>query len=398
MPSWRRVLRVVLLLCSALLSVFCIWMSQADLDDAGTRRADGTSAADVDKTMTRPQLSAGPAAGSCREQDLGRPLPPSAYVLRGSPGGTAEGVRRSSAVPVFEQVRTFPGAVDISKLEEALVAVYSFSLSVGPSAKKKKAAGSPEIVLYAVDGTLLNLLRWGMILNDNDLDVGFHVAGLPVTAAATMDHYYALLRALAAEGLILPLSPRDEAKLHSATGHVKPGRCRHRGQLMQCVLVATGVTVDFFGPETMYSPSRTGLTPADHVLPLVQCRSFQGEFPCPYNYQLVLKRFTLDMKGPGSALEEGANPDEPLAVAGYGATTGRGASKDVWYEFDGCALFPRRAAEHTAGHLESILASQQLLDVCGYPNMGFELEGNRDCLEIARKANVTLVAPPSGDG
>jgi hypothetical protein len=352
-------MRLAMLMCCAFLSLFSLWMSQGE--DEPTVQS---PAATIDaRTRATPD-----PAGGCKENLLGRLLRPTAYTLR-----SPKKAKGAAPVPHFEQVRSHSGAVALSLLQDALTSLFRAFAGGKVLAHEGNSTQPRKIVVYAVDGTLLNLLRWGHIVNDNDLDIGFHVEGLSLGPASTMEHYYTLLRALADEGLILPLTSREEQRLHASRGAVKRGRCKHRGQLMQCILTKTGVMVDFFGPETMYAAARTGLEPAKDVLPLVHCRAFQAEFPCPYNYERVLKRFTLDMSRGGA-----------MASSSSGEVNGR-----VWYEFDGCALFPRRSDEHSAAHLESILASQQALHVCGYPSLGFELR-NAACVALASAVNVTL--------
>ena len=303
------------------------------------------------KQRPQPASATTRAAASCDELLLGRVLAPDTGL----------------AVPYFHQVLTYVGPVEPHRLEMSLQSLFRVF------AARKVGRDGRRVVLYAVDGTLLNLLRWGLIVNDNDLDIGFHVEGVPLND--TMEHYYTLLRVLAVEGLIAPVTERDERRLHSSSGSVKKGKCKHRGQLMQCVLLGSGVMIDFFGPETMYSETRTQLTPQD-VEPIVHCRAFGAEFPCPYHFERVLKRFTLDMRAPGAVGEGGG-----------------GGGGGTWYEFEGCALFPRRDDEHSENHLRSILRSLLALDVCGYPTLGFELS-NPTCAAVARTANVTLL--PTG--
>ena len=276
-----------------------------------------------------------------------------------------------------------------------------------------------RLVLFAVDGTLLNMLRWGRVQNDNDVDVGFYflptsagadnaasgattaaaaageeVGGAGVIAGAdaddsryrpppfhTMDQYYTMLDALAAAGIIHSPSRRDRRRLHSSTEAVPAGKCRHRGQLMQCRHKSTGVYIDLFGPDTLFSKlSRLSLY--GQILPLRQCRSFGAEFPCPNRPAEVLTSLALDLSGGSKGQGQG---DGAVADAGAKASN----------EFEGCSLFPRNASEQSAGHLRQILASGRLLRACGYPtllplppsiNKGAVYP--RECREIMERAGV----------
>lgn len=272
---WRR----AFLVCCGSLAIFSLWMSVQHQTDEETiaiaDRANITQDVKYNNINKKSSSSSGgSAAGTCNEVKLGRQQPANMQprTRRRNSGSTAPPDPSNSSsevevLPLFNQILTYVGPVELRLLDSALSSLFKHFV---PSTKS-------GIVLYAVDGTLLNLLRWGFVLNDNDLDIGFHVVGVPLNN--TMEHYYTLLRALAMHELISPVSQRELDKLHSSTGKVKRGKCKHRGQLMQCVLLVTGVMVDFFGPETIFS-KLSGLR-VDDVEPPSHCRSFSSEFPCP---------------------------------------------------------------------------------------------------------------------
>ena len=248
----------------------------------------------------------------------------------------------------FEQVRTYVGPVPPATLHEALL--HLLRLPHGEN---------DEVVLFALDGTLLNLLRWGCIVNDNDLDVGFFFRRVALTTVS--EHYFLLHQRLAEAGFVDPISERRRRRLWAPQGTVKIGRCKYRGQIMQC-RHRNGVIVDFFGPNALFS-SLTELTPRD-VVPLRNCRAFNGTFPCPAHYLRVLKNFTLDFSAKSSA---GA----PVR----------------WREFDGCAMYSRNAAEHTPTHLRSIYDSAAALRACGFPNLMTDYD-TAECTAIRDRNGV----------
>jgi len=238
----------------------------------------------------------------------------------------------------FHQITTYVGPVSPSLLHDALSALMRLAI-----------AEQHTIVLTAVDGTLLNLLRWGCIVNDNDIDIAFFLTNVPHTAV--MVHYTWLRDALARHGLIDAVTDRDKARFHHSTRTVKRGRCIHRGQLMQCVL-RSGVMLDAFGPETLFS-SWSGIQMTD-VRPVVMCWSHMGTFPCPRRSLFVLQHMTLN-----GALNTHDGP-RPLV------------------EFSGCVLFTKRADESSAEHRNSIVESVRNLHRCGYPSM-FSAEAFEPC-------------------
>eukprot|EP00744_Colponema_vietnamica_P025940 GILI01038318.1.p1 GENE.GILI01038318.1~~GILI01038318.1.p1 ORF type:complete len:367 (+),score=-2.20 GILI01038318.1:54-1154(+) len=207
---------------------------------------------------------------------------------------------------------------------------------------------TPKLIVFALDGTLLNLMRWGRVHNDNDIDLGFYFVG----ESHVMQQYYYMLDALQQAGVIYPQSERDKKKLHSSNLPVRVGKCKHRGQIMQCRHKDTGVHVDLFGPDTLFSV-HSRLT-EDQLLPVRPCRSFDFEFPCPNKPMEVLTSVSLDFG-------QLAGKDAPVeGVAPLRAKAN---------EFQGCPLFPRNASEQSAKHLSSIFASTESLNACGYPNL-----------------------------
>lgn len=87
----------------------------------------------------------------------------------------------------------------------------------------------------------------------------------------------------------------------------------------------------------------------------------------------VLKQFTLN-----------------YAVGGPSAGSSVGHNPSTWFEFSGCALFPKRSDERSAAHCLSILASQELLEACGYPNLLETELDEKSCVAIADAAGVKL--------
>jgi hypothetical protein len=221
------------------------------------------------------------------------------------------------------------------------------------------AAAEPPIALFAIDGTLLNLMRWGRVVNDNDVDVGVVAAG--AAAGNATAHYHALVRALAASGFLYPVTDRQLRRLYHPYKDPKRGGCRIRKQFMQCRHL-NGVEVDVFGPETVFS-DLTRLTAAD-VLPTAPCRLLGGAFPCPRRPLRALKAFTMDLAAPGDR------------------------AKKAWYEFAGCAMLPRRATEHTAAHVRSVLRSVGALARCGHPSLLADKE-DPACVRMMHNVGIT---------
>lgn len=243
------------------------------------------------------------------------------------------------------------------------------------------AALRPKLVLFALDGTLLNLMRWGRIHNDNDIDVGFYFEGI----THIMEQYYLMLGALEAADVIFPQSARDRKKLHSSNQAVKVGKCKHRGQIMQCRHKQTGVYIDLFGPDTLFSTHSNLNKP--QLVPIRHCRSFDFTFPCPQKPLQVLTSVTLDF---GQASED--RTDQMAQLEGIAH------HRSTYNEFKGCPLFPRNSSEQSASHLKNIIEAGLTLHECGYPNLlqGTLLPENPessaipdlDCFAIMERAGI----------
>jgi hypothetical protein len=268
----------------------------------------------------------------------------------------------------FAQVQTYVGPVPPEDLRVAgrdLLRAMKGGGRDGPN-DNRTAGTAGSVRLFALDGTLLNAMRWGRIVNDNDIDVGVIADGVPLTNVS--EHYFAAMWALARGGFIDAPSPRLLKRMWDGNKLVKPGRCVMRPQMMQC-RHRNGVIVDLFGPETVFS-SLTRLGVGD-VFPTTECRFFDAVFPCPANSLKVLKSFTMQF---------------PVQAGPGGARGGRGRTPPpppprAWYEFAGCALLPPKPAERDAAHAASILRSTQRLHECGYPSL-FEDRLDPECQRL----------------
>jgi hypothetical protein len=269
----------------------------------------------------------------------------------------------------FAQVQTYVGPVPADDLRVAGRDLIRSMMKGGdrgrPNDNGTAGGGTAGSVrLFALDGTLLNAMRWGRIVNDNDIDVGVIADGIPLTNVS--EHYFAAMWALARGGFIDAPSPRLLKRMWDGNKLVKPGRCVMRPQMMQC-RHRNGVIVDLFGPETVFS-SLTRLGVGD-VFPTTECRFFDAAFPCPANSLKVLKSFTMQF---------------PVQPGTGGARGGGGRTPPpprAWYEFAGCALLPPKPAERDAAHAASILRSTQRLHECGYPSL-FEDRLDPECQRL----------------
>lgn len=154
-----------------------------------------------------------------------------------------------------------------------------------------------RIVFWAADGTLLNFMRWGAIVNDNDVDVSFVVLPRPLwkvivgmrgelqttsvgsssgggsrskeefdramTEAAKFirnaivnkvrqrEFYLSVLFGLVRIGVVERPDNRILKNLRQPFKAVKPMRCHIRRGFMQC-RHPNGVMYDFFGPENSF--------------------------------------------------------------------------------------------------------------------------------------------------
>jgi hypothetical protein len=257
-------------------------------------------------------------------------------------------------VPHFQQVLTFVGPVLIADIAGQLNRLCSVS-PVIPNTN-----GQLRVVFFALDGTLLNLMRWGRIVNDNDIDMGFYIVEadghrMPVNHTNPLEHYHILQTWLFSSGLMgRPITDRDVRKLHDSKKVLKPHVCKHRGQMMQCRMDSTPVLLDWFGVESLEAPL-TGLSDRD-VIPTVPCKCFGRTFPCPAQPMRTLKHFTLNV----------GSWSDPIAHR----------------EFEGCALFPRRTSEQTKAHITSIVAYGEWLRKCGFPNLLQELDTHSQHHEV----------------
>lgn len=270
-------------------------------------------------------------------------------------------------IVVFKQVESFVGPVEIGLLKSYLSKLIR--------ADRFLPEINATLVFFALDGTLLNLLRWGRIVNDNDIDLGFflvHRNGSLFcnSSGAVMSNYKVLQSWLYREGIMaLPITERDVKKIHDSKKPLKPSKCKHRGQMMQCRPDTSNVIIDFFGPETLFS-NLTRLQPFEDVLPLRACKSFSFSFPCPSNHLKVLQQFTLDFSTTSPKSSNVVVPTTPT----------------VWYEFRECALFPRKKTEQSARHVTSIIDTGKRLEQCGFPTM-LSLIDHRDCQAVMSLAS-----------
>lgn len=261
----------------------------------------------------------------------------------------------------FKQVQTYVGPVAISDIRHILKRIREAFVG-NPMLLHPASGDNLELVLFAVDGTLLNLLRWGRVVNDDDVDVGFFFRfqgnGSILQTKTPIEQYQLLVRWLFAQQLLGDvLQDRTLRHLHNSKRDIKPRRCWHRGQFMQCRFDDTNVHIDIFGPETLFS-SLTNLSVYD-VLPIQQCAAWESTFMCPINHVKALTQFTIDH-----------------------GKKGKSEGPRTWYEFSGCALFPRKAAERTGPHLRSIIQTSQLLNQCGFPNLLDQLNNISPFFEI----------------
>lgn len=269
----------------------------------------------------------------------------------------------------FRQVQSYMGPVEISDIQKQMVRLEQANPLIPPDHSDGRVL---QVVFFALDGTLLNLLRWGRIVNDNDIDLGFFIlendgARLPLNTSRPLEQYLLLQKWLFARGLLgRSQHEKDVKKLHNSRKALKPQTCKHRGQMMQCRLDASAVIVDWFGVETLEVPTLTDLGVRD-FLPLLPCKAFSGTFPCPARYHNVLKQFTLNL--------------------------GTRANPAAYREFAGCAMFPRRIEEQTDAHVGDILEHGRWLSQCGYPHLISQLDEHstffqQRCKEIVLRSAV----------
>lgn len=270
----------------------------------------------------------------------------------------------------FQQVQSYVGAVNLSDI------AHQMKLLVSADPTIPNTDGRLRIVFFALDGTLLNLLRWGQIVNDNDIDLGFYIMQTSplekeemyaLNASRPLEHYHFLQEWLFHVGLMgRAIDDRDVRKLHNSRKVLKPQTCKHRGQMMQCRLDASKVIIDWFGGETIEVAHLTDIAPYRDIFPLQKCKAFSGSFPCPAQPIRVLKQFTLNV---------GTTASGPVPHR----------------EFTGCALFPRKASEQTRSHVESILEHGQWLQRCNYPNLLVELTPQSSWFEASCAAVMAKV-------
>jgi hypothetical protein len=297
----------------------------------------------------------------------GKPRPFVPFTSGDAPQSCSEVGTRPPAEH-FQQVLTYVGYVPPTDLDVAMrelaAALLGTAAEVVPPPNAATPAERTIVDVVALDGTLLNLLRWGRIVNDNDVDVGVVGRGIPLDEAPR--HYWAAMWALARAGFIDYPEPRHLKRLYRAQGAVKHRRCVMRSQMMQC-RHRNGVVVDIFGPETLFS-TVTHFT-VDDVLPAVACRAFDGTFPCPKSPIKVLKNFTLQHASKLNSVAH--NNDGESAVP----------PPETWYEFAGCSILTPNPKEHTRAHVLSIVRSSRALAQCGFPSL-FEDRVNPACAAL----------------
>lgn len=282
-----------------------------------------------------------------------------------------------------------------------------------------------KILFWAADGTLLNFMRWGAIVNDNDVDVSFVVVPKKLylrlkqmsTSASTTQNqeedlfkdlakiirraivdkkmqrefYVTLLFGLVRAGIIEKPDDRILKNLRQPFKFVKPRRCHIRRGFMQC-RHKNGVVYDFFGPENSFvgKPGFTSATTHSNnnndaeeevgkaartlrnlFFPLIRCKSYDSEFPCPKESLKVLKDFSLDYFTQKQVSNKNQKSDED--------------NTKVWNEFGGCTLFTKRSQdEHDSDHLKNILQTTKKLHDCGYPSL-WEDRLNVECQKLMKK-------------
>jgi hypothetical protein len=296
----------------------------------------------------------------------------------------------------FFQVRLHGGGtVPLEFLKEAALDLTKLQTDV----KSEQEEESLKIIFWATDGTLLNFMRWGAIVNDNDVDVSFAVVPSKFfnheqqnflelakylkrvinDKEKQRQSYIALLNALARSGIVDAPDARILKNLRQPFKPVKPKRCHIRRGFMQC-RHKNGVEYDFFGTENSFVGRRgfdkkrqkdgenddddetAAETLKQLFFPLTKCKSYDSEFPCPKQSLKVLKEFSLDYS----------------------------FSNESWKEFGGCTLFTKRKQdEYDFEHLNNILETTKRLSECGYPSL-FEDRLNGECKKILKKAKINV--------
>lgn len=280
--------------------------------------------------------------------------------------------------------------------------------------------GDHRVWIWAADGTLLNLMRWAAVVNDNDVDASFVVlphdvirsegdfldAGRLARAAALIRGalrdkvllrrwYVSLLFALARAGVIDRPEQRQLKNLRSPFKPVKPRRCLLRRGFAQCRHSNGLVVFDFFGPENSFvgrpgfsasslAAASSGVERDDnpHVqqaartlralfFPLRQCKAYGRQLPCPAQPLAVLKSWSLDMAASSNNKKKEQQEEQ----------------QQLHHEFGGCALLTRREDEHDAAHIRSILRSAQSIEDCGFPSLWPDRDAP-ECRSLLKKAGV----------
>lgn len=314
--------------------------------------------------------------------------------------------------PSFYQVRLHNGEeVPLKDIEQALSDLNKLS-QMEEEKKNDTRETENRIWFWAADGTLLNLMRWGYILNDNDVDISFAVIpktiirneedfeneerlekavdllkNAMVNKTKQREWYVSLMFALNRVGIVeLPTSAsasdqKEMARLlknlRNPFKHVKPSRCHIRRGFMQC-RHKNGVLYDFFGPENSFvgkfSEKKQKKKNQDDInllkqqyFPLRKCRSFKETFPCPKNGLKILKSWTLDYSDSHQPKNENNNQN--------------------LFEFAGCTLFTRKKQEHDKEHLQSVLKSAKALYDCGYPSL-WEDRLSSECDKMMKNAGL----------
>jgi len=247
----------------------------------------------------------------------------------------------------YQQIMTLVGAVPTHLLRDALEDL-------------RKVTG---VTFWALDGTLLNLLRWGRIVNDNDVDVGFVLNDPAIGSHNTTAQYYGLYKLLQAQPWMDPASERDYKNLYHTYKMAKHGKCKLRGgsgPFMQC-RHKNGVMIDLFAPG--FTVGELTNYSFEDLLPTKDCRSFDSTFPCPRRGSKLLKTWTLNF-----AVGKNAAPVRSL-------------------EYKECVAFSRRKEEQTKERVKEIIDGMRSLDQCGYLSMSDAIS-DENCQQILRNVGL----------
>lgn len=251
------------------------------------------------------------------------------------------------------------------------------SVSISDLATAMAAARQlPNVTLFAMDGTLLNLLRWGSIVNDNDIDLGFAVDGVPVTEYD--QHYELMQRILINAGFQMEAKPLNGSKNGSV---LFPGYClKRRGLKKFLCRHRNGVHYDIYGPDAIFGSS-SNIDP-DDVFETQPCKCWNFTFECPRRALHVLQSWSH----PGWGISPSRRDDlvdrilrtwgNPAFVRRLGPRTFSPVR-----EFSECVVFPIDPTERTEPYLQEILNFLKALDSCGFPSLS-EAVSNPECKNL----------------